>query len=784
MFKYVKRSFLVLLLFSAGLFIVHAEQNENGEAPLDDIFYNYIESEKLASSIHSRVDDERLIDPDLIIEIKDSDGLVASNDYFNLYLNDETLNFKVENKQTGYVFSTAIEDAEAGQLSGLLSSGVGLEYVNKEQNMAYRANIGIVDTEFEIEKTPIENGVLIDVTIGGYCSTRNCSRLYDSYLDGTIDLDQMIEFGLTEINASFSLEVRLNESGIEAHIPFESIEEEETDWTVISSIILFPGFGATKLDEIPGYMVVPDGIGALIRYEDNQGQFATPFEARFYGQNIGLPSTRRSVTSYPLSMPLFGAVHGVEQNAFSAIIDSGDENARLLVYPNGASNIDYNLIFPKFDIRQTYRQSFTSDGAGGATRVADTLRSDITVNYNILQGDKANYVGVSKTYRETLLNQGMIRPLEDIKEQIPTHFQYLMSDSTNRFIGTSTVEMSDVESVKAMYEYFMSSGITHQNVSLMGWNQGGYSGHLPSRVNFENSLGRNRAFDDLFHTINTDNTVYLVNNYVSATNATSNISYRNDVAQGVDRFQLETMCNNCVYNRHYTLYPEKSLDLANRHFDDYVDSKVKVLFEEVAHSIFSYYDSEIYMREDALRYYETLMETYKGNAGYIFPNAYAYQYTNAFFQAPLYNSQLNYFDDLVPLIPVVLGGHIDLFSEFQNYNALGREQTLKLIDFNINPAYILSSERSSTLRGTDIESQFSTHFDKWETSIIEDYEFINDALKHVRGETIEARTVLENGIVEVMYSNDVYIIINYTSQHQTIDTVEIEPFNYYVGGLE
>ncbi|WP_425463716.1 DUF5696 domain-containing protein [Methanocalculus natronophilus] len=49
---------------------------------------------------------------------------------------------------------------------------------------------------------------------------------------------------------------------------------------------------------------------------------------------------------------------------------------------------------------------------------------------------------------------------------------------------------------------------------------------------------------------------------------------------------------------------------------------------------------------------------------------------------------------------------------------------------------------------------------------------------------MEGRMVIENGIVQVTYSNDVYIIINYTSQNKTIDSVEIEPFNYYVGGLE
>jgi len=178
------------------------------------------------------------------------------------------------------------------------------------------------------------------------------------------------------------------------------------------------------------------------------------------------------------------------------------------------------------------------------------------------------------------------------------------------------------------------------------------------------------------------------------------------------------------------------------------------------------------------------MEQYTGNGAYMYPNAYAYEYTQDFYHAPLFNSQLNYYDDLVPLIPVVLNGHMEIFSQFLNYNSLGREQLLMLVDFGMNPAYILSEERSSNLRGSDIERYFSTNFANWENTIVEQYDFINDALKHVRGETIERRDVLQSGVVEVTYSNNVRIVINYTSQEVLHDATLIEPYDYMVRGVE
>lgn len=781
MFKLIKRLFIATLFLTLSIVFIHAQthdQDPSGGSEND--YYNYIEQQKLSSSLYSKPEDDTLVDPEMFISIEAEDTLVSDNDSLELYMNEETLNFKIRNKDTNYVWSTALSEPDAGNYDGLLTSGIGIEYINKEQNMSENTNIGLVDTEFTLDTTDTANGVSIDVEIGGYCSTRNCSRLYEDYQDGVYDLEHMIQLGLTEIDVAFTLDVSLTDKGITAHIPFESITQEEDEWTTLSSIILFPSLGATRLDDVPGYMVIPDGVGAVIRYEDNMGQYGTPFEERFYGENLGLASGRQSVTSYPLSMPIFGAVHGHKQHAMSGIIESGDINARLLAYPNGSANQDYNLVFPKFDIRQRYRQSFTSDGSGGARRVADTLSDDITVHYNFLSDTEATYAGIAKNYRNFLADKDIIRPLDTEDVNIPLHTQYLMSDSRSQFIGNSVIEMTSVSSIERMIEAFNNANITNQKVSLMGWNDGGYSGHLPTNLDFENKLGSNNEFRDLIKA--TD--AYLLNNYIAATDATDNVTYRSDVAQGVDRFQLEDECESCTYNSHYLLYPEKTRALAMDHYEDFTEEEANMLFESLGSTVFSYYDNTIYNRSDAFNHYETIMDTYNEKAAYMYPNAYAYPYTDEFFGAPLFNSQLKYYDDLVPLLPIALSGHMDLYGQFMNFNSLGREQTLMLIDFNINPSFILSEQESNELSGTDIEYMFSTHFEKWEESVIEDYHYMNDALQYVRGEAIESRDVLEMGVVEVTYSNGVVIVINYTSQDVTYDGTTINPLDYHVGGLD
>lgn len=779
----LKRSIVLLLLGTVVFTIVSAGTQEYRGSDIEFTNYQFIEDAKLISSRYSRPDDLSTVDPSLYIEITDDDEFVTGNSNFAMYYNEDIVSFKVLNKTTGYVWSTNIDNNNSGTYEGLLSGGVGIEYINIQKDMFVQENVGITDTVFIESNSAIENGIKLSLNFGGYCSTRACERLYPAYLEGRYTKDEMIELGLQEINIGFDLEVTLTDEGLHAYVPYSSIVENNSDEILLSSIIIFPALGATKMDEIPGYMVIPDGAGALIRYEDNEGKFIAPFEEIYYDQNYGVQSLRSSVTSYPLSMPIFGAVHGVYQNGFVGIIEQGDLNARLLVYPNGTHNLDYNLIFTKFDFRQTYRQSFSSDGTGGAMRYLNMSSSDVSISYNFLSGDDSSYVGIGVDYRDYLTEKGILSQLDSVDEDISILMDYIMADSESSFFGTNVVEMSTVEQVQVMYDYFMELGITNQEISLLGWNDGGYSGELPSDLDFENKLGSNRSFRDLIAHINKENQVTLVNNYIVASDDTNRVSRRGDVASGSNRFKLEMERYDAVHNIAYLLYPNVTKEFAFDDFGDYVDEDVNVLFNDLGHVLYSYYQSGYHTREDSYQYYIDIMEKYDGISSYVYPFAYAYQYTDSFHNAPIYNSQLKYYDDLVPLLEIVLKGSVTLYSNYLNYNSLGRDQILSLIDFGVNPAYVLTNNPSSNLKDTDISDFFTTEFDLWKTSIDEEYNYINDALKHVTGEYIVAREVLDVGIVVVTYSNGVEIYVNYSSNDYVYNSITIPGLDYYVGGV-
>jgi hypothetical protein len=204
------------------------------------------------------------------------------------------------------------------------------------------------------------------------------------------------------------------------------------------------------------------------------------------------------------------------------------------------------------------------------------------------------------------------------------------------------------------------------------------------------------------------------------------------------------------------------------------------LFEDLGNTLFSYYQNDWYQREDSLVLYQDVMQAYESHASYIQPNAYAWSYIDTYFDTPLYHSQLKIFDETIPLLSTVLAGHMELFSLHLNFNSVGRNQLLRMIDFNVYPSYVVTHNRSSDLKGSDIERYFATEFASWEPTIIEEYSFINDALQSVMGATLVARNRLATDVIANTYDNGIEIVINYGLTSFDLNGVTVDAQSYVV----
>ena len=198
------------------------------------------------------------------------------------------------------------------------------------------------------------------------------------------------------IDATLEVHLSLNERGLEVYIPADKLIESG-DIYGLTSISVFPYFGAVRENLAPGYMLIPDQVGGLIRFEK---PIEATIRALFYGGDQGLNDNTRAY----LSLPVVGMIHDVNQQGFYVSIDEGAELSELeAVF--WSSRTRYYRTQLNFQLRPIYKAIINAAG-DGRDQIPDALTNkDYRATYTLL-GDDANYVGIANHYQAYLLNEG------------------------------------------------------------------------------------------------------------------------------------------------------------------------------------------------------------------------------------------------------------------------------------------------------------------------------------------------------------------------------------------
>jgi hypothetical protein len=189
-------------------------------------------------------------------DIPESFGLIAENANFRLYLNSQTLAFKVVDKRSGYIWHSNLDERGPDDRlnrtwTAFAQSGISIDYLDQKAN-AKRASITLSEHTLEIQ--PLEDGIRAQVTF-------------------------------PEAAISVGIIIRLEDTGVRVEVPFDSIRQSG-DFR-LHLLHLYPWMGATRGDQTPGYMFIPDGCGSIIRFAA-QTKAANMYYGRYYGEDLGM----------------------------------------------------------------------------------------------------------------------------------------------------------------------------------------------------------------------------------------------------------------------------------------------------------------------------------------------------------------------------------------------------------------------------------------------------------------------------------------------------------------
>ena len=676
--------------------------------------------------------------------------VLLENDLYSVFYNDEICNARVLDKQSGYMWGSLTDgDRESlnDQWSQMADSLVTITYLN---NDCMSAQSSISSPDFDVKYTVEGNKALF---------TASNSR----------------------IGISFQFYIILNEDSLQIKMAEASLEENSE--YLLEALYFMPFFGAVKENEIDGYMFVPDGPGALIRYAEST-KYIAPYSSRVYGNDMAVDELKRLnnlmakrpndylTDQAQVTVPVFGVSHGNNKNAFLAVIDGGENYAYINASPAGFVT-DFNYVTAKFKFRNTYQLS-TGTGGGGITVNQESPNNCLpSVSYYFLCDKDADYSGMANTYRELLIKDGILDLSERIDSDIPLRVDVIGGDIKNGRLFDKYIPFTTVEQAGNICKTLTAEEIKNITFVYKGWTSGGLNGADYDETSLSSKLGNIEALTELKKYIS-DNGGRLL---LAANPVTANkdqINYKKDgiltMSKTTAYFQRDN--SKVAYPLTYIVKPDLAVDIIKGYLSKY--SGFGLNFNEVGTRVYGdYARNRVIVRDKTAYMFGKTLSKAKQTIALNNPNNYMWNVTDEYFDLPLENSQYIYETDTVPFLSMVLKGSIDYYTPYINQGYYTTDYILKMIEYGAYPSFLVIAEGNEKLSGTPSEDYFSLCFDDWHTSISETYLKMNEVLKATEGMYITNHTVVERGLVKVDYSGGISILINYNDDQRIYDGVTV-----------
>lgn len=711
---------------------------------------------------------EQVVDEDLSAEKRpeyvtskqdeiDGHKFYVENNKLEMYVNEENLSLIIRDKSTGAVMYSTVKNPIDSNESwkNFTRSGIVMEYLVDTNIVVYRADM----------------------------YSQNPTKTITKESDGFV---AQIEY--PELEISFEVKVSLNEKGITVDVPKDSIKEN-SDKYKMASLYVYPFLGYSQLGEREGYMFIPDGSGALIHLKDNDGKYKQPYSEMVYGGNVGIDD------SYVLSLfnrmdpfndpekilaPIFGMVQTDSEIGYLGIIEEGEYSAKIEAYPSGAI-LPYNWITSKFIYRQVYNQPTSQDSGTMVVRQKNRNDFDIKVHYQFVSGENANYMGLASNYREYLLENNLVT---DKDTPFKARIDFLGTEVEQGLIMKQDVPMTTFDQANTILQDLQKNGVGNILSIYKGWQEGGLYGGLPVRsFNPESALDDEMSIQELLENAKKNSIDLYVYQDALRINMEELTNTKYELMKKFNKRAYEDEVHGNVYESFNYLHPKSTIELLNKMEKEYTSESIEnVMLSGISNTLFSYSDgSKEFDRITTKNDYETIISQYNDIFNLLLeqPFAYLWNKTNAIVDLPTKSSNYVFTDEDIPFIALTLKGLVPMYAEYTNFQANQEEFFLQLVEQGVNPSFYITHENPAELKNTNSSNIYSSQYERYEEMIPSYYEELQ-SVHEVIGEAMIVNHERNGKVTKVSYDNGAIVYINYHSEPQQIDDIQLDGMSYKV----
>ncbi len=684
--------------------------------------------------------------------------LVAENSGLELFIDAENAQLIVRDKATKYIWRTNPEfDEENSMVAELwlkhMNSQLIIEYTDMKRRTAKTTNN--VNEQAVITYEPIPKGV-------------------------------RVVFDMQALGFIVPVEYRLGEGYLEARIPDEGIQENGE--FLLVTLDLVPFFGAAMNTE-EGYMLIPDGPGAIVEFKENNPSYNRSFQEMAYGPNSRALSA--NIWEHTLSMvsgkrpvpgPYFGLKSG--NQAFLGLATDGEFDVQITASPPGiVMGIDMYRASAQFQLRKRYTARLSRSRSVESIE-SKRIDTDRAVRFYLLKDEDASYVGMANVYRDYLKQKYNVvgRLNMDENDVAPLHLRIMCGALKDGMVFDTLVDMTTFKEAQTIVERLLAMGITNMDVTLVGWMKNGVDGILPRHWPPESILGGTDGLKQFISWAKSKNiNVYLEDVFHNAEQKNGGFSTATDVVRDASKQPIGR--GNSFMLSPLALY-SKFVPKALPNFEELGvhGLNLKNWSTTLPYDRNPYYEGE---RKDSAMARLAIARMIQQKLGGVIvqgSNLYFLAVTDAIYDAPVDPSTHVFIDYAVPFFQIVVHGLVPCYGYPGNLRNDPRREFLRMIEWGSLPTFELTYDNSSRLRDVPVYfSLFSSQFEDWLDVVKEEYDAVNVKMGWLQRLTIVDHGRLDDEVFQTTYEDGTRVIVNYRDKaFTTADQITVPALDYRV----
>lgn len=588
----------------------------------------------------------------------------------------------------------------------------------------------------------------------------------------------------------------------------DEIEEANTsslDGKVLTKLQLCPYFGAiSAFDEngnaTEGYMIVPDGSGAVIKYNNGKVNYSD-YSQQIYGRDYtAVPLTAPRVTEQAY-MPVIATVSG--NSGMVAIATDGDANVYAKAQVSGQNKQAYNNCYFEFETRSQDAFFMSGDNSNKITVFEKggikTERFGIRY-YPIDKDDGVNYADCAEVYRNYLISsKGLTKKTEaDSNDLYLDFFGGVMKQTS--IVGIPFMlktEITGFSQAQEIVDKFKDNGVSDMVVNYNDWTNASIKNKISTKVKPSGTLGGSGDFNSFISAENVDvfpsmNNIQMdsgswgymafTNTAIRVSNAYSRQSSYSPAfgvpVKGVAPALLAPNSYVKVFEQMIESYKDKDLD--------------KIGFGEYSTKLVSDFSSKnSSSRNDTLN---TVVNGYKSaseSVGSILcdgANAYVLPYASQITNVPVYSSGFNLTDYDIPFYQMVIHGYVPYSTKPINASSNTGETFMLALASGSGMHYDMVYEDAAELKDTDYDELYYSNYEGWLDMAAKQSNLASQILSGVSDMTISNYEISGDGnVITTTYSKDgsnVVVEVNMSAGTASVDGQVYDLGNAIEGGIE